>query len=132
MSKPLQWLWELDQQRVGGILGDEMGLGKTVQVIAFLSGLSFSNKKITRTKLGPTLIVCPTSNVLRVNANAKTYHCYKIVTLKTTFLPAVMHQWVREFHQWWPIFRVSILHESGTCVEMVISIANPLVFFLWF
>ena len=28
----VQWLWELHQQKVGGILGDEMGLGKTVQV----------------------------------------------------------------------------------------------------
>ncbi|EOD36958.1 hypothetical protein EMIHUDRAFT_201306 [Emiliania huxleyi CCMP1516] len=27
----LQWLWELHQQEVGGILGDEMGLGKTLQ-----------------------------------------------------------------------------------------------------
>ena len=33
----VQWLWELDQQKVGGILGDEMGLGKTIQIIAFLS-----------------------------------------------------------------------------------------------
>ena len=25
-----------------------------------------------------------------------------------------MYQWVREFHEWWPPFRVSILHESGS------------------
>ncbi|PSN50701.1 hypothetical protein C0J52_01199 [Blattella germanica] len=37
--------------------------------------------------LGPTLIVCPTT---------------------------VMHQWVREFHVWWPEFRVAVLHESGS------------------
>jgi hypothetical protein len=37
--------------------------------------------------LGPSLIVCPTT---------------------------VMHQWVREFHVWWPQFRVAILHESGS------------------
>lgn len=37
--------------------------------------------------LGPTLIVCPTT---------------------------VMHQWVREFHTWYPLLRVAILHESGT------------------
>ena len=29
----VQWLWELHQQDVGGILGDEMGLGKTVQMV---------------------------------------------------------------------------------------------------
>ena len=28
----VQWMWELHQQRCGGILGDEMGLGKTIQV----------------------------------------------------------------------------------------------------
>ena len=26
----------------------------------------------------------------------------------------VMHQWVKEFHTWWPPFRVAILHSSGT------------------
>lgn len=50
----VQWLWELHQQGVGGILGDEMGLGKTIQVIAFLAGLHHSNK-IKK----PILIVCP-------------------------------------------------------------------------
>ncbi|CAI8496322.1 unnamed protein product [Hanseniaspora opuntiae] len=50
----VQWLWELHQQGVGGILGDEMGLGKTIQVIAFLAGLHHSNK-ISK----PILVVCP-------------------------------------------------------------------------
>ncbi len=39
----VKWLWELHQQRCGGILGDEMGLGKTIQVINFLIGISCSN-----------------------------------------------------------------------------------------
>jgi DNA excision repair protein ERCC-6 len=25
-----------------------------------------------------------------------------------------MHQWVKEFHAWWPIFRVAVLHDSGS------------------
>ena len=50
----VQWLWELYQQRVGGIIGDEMGLGKTIQVIAFLAGLHYS-KKLTQ----PVIVVCP-------------------------------------------------------------------------
>lgn len=50
----VQWLWELYQQRVGGIIGDEMGLGKTIQVIAFLAGLHYS-KKLTQ----PAIVVCP-------------------------------------------------------------------------
>ncbi|OJD19026.1 hypothetical protein AJ78_00977 [Emergomyces pasteurianus Ep9510] len=50
----VQWLWELYQQKVGGIIGDEMGLGKTIQVIAFLAGLHHS-KKLTK----PAIVVCP-------------------------------------------------------------------------
>ncbi|GKZ83939.1 hypothetical protein AnigIFM56816_009255 [Aspergillus niger] len=78
----VQWLWELQQQQVGGIIGDEMGLGKTIQVISFLAGLHYS-KKLTR----PVIVVCPAT---------------------------VMKQWVNEFHRWWPPFRVSILHTSGS------------------
>jgi DNA excision repair protein ERCC-6 len=25
-----------------------------------------------------------------------------------------MHQWVKEFHTWWPLFRVAVLHDSGS------------------
>lgn len=78
----VQWLWELHQQQVGGIIGDEMGLGKTIQVISFLAGLHYS-KKLTK----PIIVVCPAT---------------------------VMKQWVDEFHRWWPPFRVSILHTSGS------------------
>ncbi len=85
----VQWLWELHQQRSGGILGDEMGLGKTIQLIAFAAAMSLSwrGRKAGRGGFGPMLIVCPTT---------------------------VMHQWVREFHEWWPPFRVAVLHESGS------------------
>ncbi|XP_056148387.1 DNA excision repair protein ERCC-6 isoform X2 [Lampris incognitus] len=88
----VRWMWELHCQQAGGILGDEMGLGKTIQVIGFLAGLSYSKLR-TRgcnyryTGLGPTVIVCPAT---------------------------VMHQWVKEFHVWWPLFRVAILHETGS------------------
>lgn len=78
----VQWLWELHQQQVGGIIGDEMGLGKTIQVISFLAGVHYS-KKMTK----PVIVVCPAT---------------------------VMKQWVNEFHRWWPPFRVSILHTSGS------------------
>ena len=37
--------------------------------------------------LGPVLIVCPAT---------------------------IMHQWVSEFHTWWPQFRVAVLHDTGT------------------
>lgn len=50
----VQWLYELYQQKCGGIIGDEMGLGKTIQVIAFLAALHHSNMLDK-----PVLIVCP-------------------------------------------------------------------------
>ena len=78
----VQWLWELHQKSVGGIIGDEMGLGKTVQAIAYLAGLHHSDMYNK-----PTIIVCPAT---------------------------LMVQWVTEFHRWWPAFRVSILHSSGS------------------
>lgn len=91
----VRWLWELHCQQAGGILGDEMGLGKTIQIIAFLAGLSYSKIRTRGSNyrfegLGPTLIVCPTT---------------------------VMHQWVKEFHTWWPPFRVAVLHETGSCTN---------------
>jgi len=84
----VQWMYELHQQRCGGILGDEMGLGKTVQVIAYLASLSFTRSANTTTSgLGATIVVCPTT---------------------------VLHQWVSELHRWWPPFRVGVLHTSGS------------------
>ena len=50
----VQWLWELYQQRVGGIIGDEMGLGKTIQVISLLASLHHSNLLQK-----PVLVVAP-------------------------------------------------------------------------
>lgn len=85
----VKWLWELHCQQCGGILGDEMGLGKTVMVISFLIGLSYSglfDHNRGSKGLGPVLIVSPAT---------------------------VLQQWVKEFHQWWPPFRVAILHDSG-------------------
>lgn len=37
--------------------------------------------------MGPTLIICPTT---------------------------LLHQWVSEFHTWWPPFRIAVLHDSGS------------------
>jgi len=49
----LRWMWELHQQKAGGIIGDEMGLGKTVQVCAYLSCMAANRK------LKCSLIICP-------------------------------------------------------------------------
>lgn len=55
----VQWLGELYNQQVGGIIGDEMGLGKTIQIISFLAALHYS-KKLTK----PVIVVAP-ATVLR-------------------------------------------------------------------
>ncbi|XP_076654691.1 DNA excision repair protein ERCC-6 isoform X2 [Halictus rubicundus] len=86
----VQWLWELHCRNLGGLLGDEMGLGKTVQIIAFLAGLDCSELLSDGGRfrgLGPSIIVCPAT---------------------------LMEQWVKHFHDWWPILRVVVLHQSGT------------------
>ncbi|EEC08769.1 DNA excision repair protein ERCC-6, putative, partial [Ixodes scapularis] len=86
----VRWLWELHRQNTGGIVGDEMGLGKTIQTIAFFAGLHHSNLRTLGDSfqgLGPVVLICPTT---------------------------VMHQWVREFHRWYPPVRVAILHDSGS------------------
>jgi len=86
----VKWLWDLHEQKCGGIIADEMGLGKTIQIIAFLAAFHYSRIRDPQNRyrgLGPVLIVCPST---------------------------LLHQWVHEFHQWWPEFRVAVLHESGS------------------
>ncbi|KAI9305314.1 SNF2 family N-terminal domain-containing protein [Cunninghamella echinulata] len=83
----VQWLYELHNQKVGGIIGDEMGLGKTIQIISFLSSLYYS--KILGPGV-PSIVVCPAT---------------------------VLKQWVEEFHKWWPPLRVAILHSSGSGIR---------------
>lgn len=100
----VRWLWELHCQQAGGILGDEMGLGKTIQIIAFLAGLSYSKIRTRGSNyryqgLGPTVIVCPAT---------------------------VMHQWVKEFHTWWPPFRVAILHETGSYTNKKVKLIREI------
>jgi DNA repair protein RAD16 len=58
--------WMLDREKNsverGGILADEMGLGKTIQTISLIvSGKANAGKQ----KLGPTLIVAPSSAMLQ-------------------------------------------------------------------
>ena len=48
-----EWMYALDQMRMGGVLADDMGLGKTVQVIALL--------QVTRDPQRTSLVVAPTS-----------------------------------------------------------------------
>ncbi|KAL8849013.1 MAG: hypothetical protein Q9221_005974 [Calogaya cf. arnoldii] len=43
------------------------------------------------------------------------HYCKKLTRPVIVVAPAtVMKQWVNEFHTWWPPFRVSILHTSGS------------------
>ncbi|ODV59291.1 DNA-dependent ATPase RAD26 ASCRUDRAFT_37803 [Ascoidea rubescens DSM 1968] len=73
----VQWLWELYNQKSGGIIGDEMGLGKTIQIIAFLSSLHYSNL-LTK----PVLIVCPATVMKQwVNELHKWWPPFRVIML---------------------------------------------------
>ena len=54
-QRGFQWLYALDQLRMGGVLADDMGLGKTVQIIALLLA--------TRQPGQTSLVVAPTTLV---------------------------------------------------------------------
>ncbi|KAM4775137.1 DNA excision repair protein ERCC-6 isoform 3-T4 [Cyanocitta cristata] len=49
--------------------------------------------------LGPTVIVCPAT---------------------------VLHQWVKEFHTWWPPFRVAVLHETGSYTKSKVKLIHEI------
>ena len=54
--------------------------------------------------LGPVVIVCPAT---------------------------VMHQWVKEFHTWWPDFRVAVLHSSGSYTGSEVDSFSVVFFFYY-
>lgn len=89
-QEAVKWMWTRHISFSGGILGDEMGLGKTIEVIAFLMALrstTLHRPGHPFLRLASVLLICPVT---------------------------VMHQWVSEFHKWWPLCRVCILHKSGS------------------
>ncbi|KAL5120641.1 DNA repair protein rhp26 [Pleosporales sp. CAS-2024a] len=76
----VQWLWELFQQNVGGIIGDEMGLGKTIQAISFVAGLHYS-KQLTK----PVIVVCPATVMKQwVNEFHKWWPALRVSILHTS------------------------------------------------
>jgi DNA excision repair protein ERCC-6 len=76
----VQWLWELYQQNVGGIVGDEMGLGKTIQAISFVAGLHYS-KQLTK----PVIVVCPATVMKQwVNEFHKWWPALRVSILHTS------------------------------------------------
>jgi SNF2 family DNA or RNA helicase len=49
-ERGVQWLTEMSELGLGGVLADDMGLGKTIQILTL---------HLARPGTGPTLIVCP-------------------------------------------------------------------------
>lgn len=62
-----QWMIDLYNIQLGGILADDMGLGKTVQTLAFLEILRLKNQ------LGQCLIIVPTSLIFNWIDEAKKF-----------------------------------------------------------
>jgi superfamily II DNA or RNA helicase len=73
----VQWLLDLYQLGLGGILADDMGLGKTIQTLSFLEVLR------TKKEMGSTLILVPTS---------LTYNWMSEATRFTSQLPILIFQ----------------------------------------
>ena len=70
------WMARLAEAGLGACLADDMGLGKTVQALALLAH---------RAKLGPALVVCPTSVALNWAAEAARFApTLRIIGLATT------------------------------------------------
>jgi len=69
------WMARLAEAGLGACLADDMGLGKTVQALALL---------IRRAKLGPQLVVCPTSVVINWLTEAKRFAPSLRVTVLNT------------------------------------------------
>ena len=109
----VQWLWELYSQQVGGIVGDEMGLGKTIQVNSFLT---IHIETLNQFDCFPPPLSHRSNQTIQIIAFLAGIHYSKKITKPIIIVaPAtVMKQWVNEFHTWWPPFRVSILHTSGS------------------
>jgi DNA excision repair protein ERCC-6 len=103
-------------KRVGGIIGDEMGLGKTIEVIAFLAALKYSKigrKWPRHPHKGFNLVLNIIINFIDYHYLHSLFHIF--MTLKALLVcPAtIMTQWVKEFHKWWPPFRVVLFHSIG-------------------
>lgn len=62
----------------------------------------YDNSSFSFSGLGGVLIVCPTT---------------------------LLHQWVKEFHKWFPLCRVAVLHSSGAfagkSAHLVRAMAHP-------
>lgn len=63
----VQWLWDLFQLRIGGILADDMGLGKTAQALSFLQ-YGYQQKAIKR-----VLVIVPVSLTFNWVAEAEKF-----------------------------------------------------------
>lgn len=62
----VNWMMNLGQRMLGGILADDMGLGKTLQTLTMIRMLRSARSGPT----SPTLVICPTSLVFNWEAEA--------------------------------------------------------------
>ena len=72
----MNWLANLQENKMNGILADEMGLGKTIQTISQLANLA-----VEKGVWGPHLIIVPTSIIINWEIEFKKWcPAFKILT----------------------------------------------------
>lgn len=87
-----QWLKNLEEYGLGGILADDMGLGKTIQILAVILSYVEDTKKENRK---PCIVISPSSLSLNWEKEAKRF----TPTLKTLVISGTNGERIRKIRQ---------------------------------
>lgn len=109
----VQWLRDLRELNLGGILADDMGLGKTVTSLAFLETLR------VREKMGKVLILVPTSLTYNWLSESERFVPEMPVTIFSSKDPEKMLDFVQKQREAAVICTYGLLQENSQLFEQV-------------
>lgn len=109
----VQWLRDLFELGLGGILADDMGLGKTVTTLALLELLRLENK------MGPTLVLVPTSLTYNWLAETTRFTPEMPVAIYSSRDPEAMLEFVRVNQHSLVICTYGLLQENDEIFQQV-------------
>jgi superfamily II DNA or RNA helicase len=109
----VQWLRDLFELGLGGILADDMGLGKTVTTLAFLELLRLEDK------MGPTLVLVPTSLTYNWLAETTRFTPDLPVAIYSSRDPEAMLEFVRVNQHSLVICTYGLLQENDEIFQQV-------------